>query len=71
MKLTEWFPAEIEPVHVGVYQTRRYRGEEGEWFQLWNGQDWGLSSLNILLASGSEHDGAFQDVEWRGLAEKP
>jgi hypothetical protein len=71
-KLTDWFPADVKPVRVGVYQTRQ--GEEfSDWFQFWNGTFWSESSGYVdgaFRSQGRPSEG-FNEVEWRGLAQPP
>jgi len=45
MRLTNWFPAEINPVHVGVYLIDR--GSQGKWFRHWNGEFWCLCADTV------------------------
>ena len=67
MKLTPWFPPEVKPVRVGVY-------DFGAWYRFWNGSDWkqGTSSVEgaYLLRHGPVSKIA-NHQQWRGLAEKP
>ena len=68
-ELTEWFPADVKPVHVGRYQVSNpwiddwfgeFEESEQEWF--WDGSKWvdrhGRPSYR-------------QDRKWRGLRSKP
>lgn len=67
-KLTEWFPADVKPVHVGWYHTRSggtsAAGSPWNWW--WSGKYW-------LAEPGAEegHKCVNQNRIWRGLAEKP
>jgi hypothetical protein len=74
--LSDWFPREITPVHVGVYEVRvKANGKIVRWFSYWTGQYWALSALTIAEAAwlyatpsdAAEHAGGF---EWRGLTEE-
>lgn len=70
MKKTEWYSATAKPIHFGVYETS-IEGS-GIAYQYWNGRSWGLGS--VTPAAAWAHKGiesAFQDVMWRGLAQKP
>lgn len=61
-KLTEWYPPEIKPVHVGYYQRRYVFGLlYKEW---WTGQKWTSSTTDTTPCT-------CQHLPWRGLAEKP
>lgn len=67
-KLTPWFPANVRPVHVGVYKT------EGNVFQYWTGARWGLCCDDKNRAAARvaiSHVSLFQHTKWRGLAVKP
>lgn len=70
MKKTEWFPADVKPVRVGVYQREYWSTCIG--FSHWDGERWGAGYDEFSLAA--EHAGtrsSFQELRWRGLAEKP
>lgn len=70
MKKTGWYPTTVKPVNSGVYETRM--GLSGRAFQYWNGRRWGLGSFTPKSAfAHKEIESAFQDVTWRGLAQKP
>lgn len=72
MKKTEWFDADIDPVHVGEYECVRFGGmceQFGVHRLHWNGEKWtyvqalGMSSAgDFALMLGSSGD------KWRGLA---
>lgn len=78
MKLTKWFPADVKPVHVGVYEMEPgddyvWGGSKGQ-FQHWNGERWGGYSSSARLAALSNcvnFTSMHQNRRWRGLAEKP
>jgi len=70
-KLTPWFPGEVNPVRVGVYE----RGNDGiplpYPFYEWNGEFWvgiGSDSPDKLIGRNRS---VFQGIQWRGLAEDP
>lgn len=69
MKLTEPFPPEIKPVHIGVYQKICADGSIGH--QYWNGKYWCGFSIKIKDCAWETRESCFQDHPWRGLAEKP
>lgn len=58
-KLTPWFPADVKPVHVGVYEVR---GSNHMW--LWNGSLWCSAGKIPWICQG-------QYKVWRGLANPP
>jgi hypothetical protein len=71
--LSDWFPREITPVHVGVYEVRvKANGKIVRWFSCWTGKHWGLSDQTPRAAwvhcdmpsDAAAHAGGF---EWRGL----
>jgi hypothetical protein len=77
MTKTEWYPPEIKPVHVGVYEAfmkviedrfGSYCFESG--FAYWNGKSWG--AMHTTAAEASKlipwTTGA-QRKAWRGLTE--
>lgn len=65
MKKTKWF-ADVEPVHVGVYQ-RRY--EFGIYFAHFDGEDWGLAGESVNEANlwGGSTLKTSGGLPWRGL----
>lgn len=62
--LTEWFPKNIKPVHVGLYQ-RDYGDDLTEIPDYWDGSRWWIRAAdgNIVARSGLP-------LPWRGLKEK-
>jgi len=70
MKKTDWFPADVGPVHKGWYE-RDWNGicTGNEVFDYWDGVDWfyGDGSLPLRAVEYS----APNNKKWRGLAEKP
>ncbi len=79
MKKTPWFPADIKPVHVGVYETKHEvrPGAPESCFRYWDGKWWSLGARPPAMAHWLR--GAFTELvsefnvvdEWRGLADKP
>lgn len=69
--LTPWFPAEVKPVHVGVYPVKFSLCGEG--FSHWNGKKWGFAMNTPAQAKKSPGNRAYaeQRKEWRGLRSKP
>ena len=64
-KLTPWFPADVNPVHVGWYPTiSPLTNDQGEQNQWWNGVYW----FNTNESKIPLH---WQNREWRGLAVQP
>lgn len=70
-KLTPWFPADVKPVRVGVYETRDV-SVYGSKYQCWNGKWWGCYSFDVKKAYKDRRGkSCCQCVEWRGLAVQP
>jgi hypothetical protein len=66
-KHTPWFPADVKPVHVGVYQVDRVHA-----YQHWNGRYWGIYCLSMAEARRrADFESMYQEHQWRGLAKKP
>ena len=55
--LTEWFPADVNPVHEGAYQINdsKLPGWPFPTYATWDGQKWSDDSI----------------TQWRGLAKDP
>ncbi|CAJ0698065.1 hypothetical protein [Ralstonia mannitolilytica] len=75
-QLTPWFPAEVKPVHVGVYEVEPMQLDSGfRWpiFSYWNGKLWGTACLSREDAEkwGLVFKTADQNRQWRGLRSKP
>ena len=68
---TDWFPGDVKPVRIGVYQQRNPDGHLG--YQRWDGKFWYSWESTIDLAARATLvvDGSFQCDPWRGLANKP
>lgn len=66
-KVTEWYPANVKPVHVGVYEVETALGR---YFRLWDGKrwHWGGDTPNDALRGGVLERGP---DPWRGLRSKP
>jgi hypothetical protein len=63
MKYTPWFPPEIKPVHVGVYQVFN-----DFTYAYWGGKRWGYVELSVKQAVASKNTKfASQYKTWRGL----
>ena len=68
MKLTEWFPPYIKPVHKGWYHTgfnnlkpkSKYSESDFNW--LWDGNEWGFYWQDSWVPSNE------QGRWWRGIA---
>jgi hypothetical protein len=72
-KLTDWFPADVKPVHVGVYEVLYENGCFGSRYRYWNGVRFCYQCMNSQKAfqKRNNHTGLDAFVSWRGIAEKP
>jgi hypothetical protein len=64
MRKTGWYPGNIYPVRVGLYECVYVNeGSEEPWMCYWDGQDW------LLFKDGHKSDfgGEFENDKWRGL----
>lgn len=65
--LTQWFPADVKPVHVGVYEYQ-YGFTTFKFIAFWDGR-------NFIIADKSQSHGyrleCQEGDQWRGLAVKP
>lgn len=66
-KFGPWHPGTLDqkPVHVGLYQTRYPDGTGSAGDGYWDGNCWRYSASKM---SGRR---IWQNLQWRGLAEKP
>lgn len=73
MKKTEWFPGNIAPVHVGVYEVVRfYLGDRLEMPHhrlMWTGSGWRYA-YDFGFASEGDYAQMDPTDKWRGLTEK-
>jgi hypothetical protein len=66
-KLTPWFPITINPVRIGVYDTKH--NATGPGFAYWNGEYWAPSCDTVRHAMLlSDKRAGFQNKVWRGVA---
>lgn len=72
MKLTEWFPGDVKPVRVGVYERSWENGEKFDYpYYFWDGKQWrgqGVSREDEMIRNTVS---VFQNNPWRGLAKEP
>lgn len=76
--VTPWFPGDVKPVRVGVYQTEDANLGDDRFYNYWDGKRWYYGHAEFHLAdpdiswTGDEwKDGAKSLKRWRGLAEQP
>lgn len=61
--LTDWYPPELKPVRVGMYESQIYdAGFVYDWFVYWDGLRWLSGELGCSLID--------QNITWRGILEK-
>lgn len=77
MKLTEWYPADVKPVHVGVYEVRnsrplhyRAQGRLLGRYRYWDGNNW-MTAAPDDIWHGPSIMGTHDTHQWRGLAQDP
>ena len=70
MKKTAWYPDNIKPVHIGVYETDLGPAFSQFGFSYWDGNNWSNQYLLIETAARfGDHIGV-QEKRWRGVKEK-
>lgn len=68
MKLTPWYPGDVKPVRVGVYERLYYDGER-TCFSRFDGASWRAGWAGIYRAQDDWWPrSSYQDLPWRGLA---
>jgi len=70
---TPWFPSNIKPVRVGVYETKWYCVDSWErGFSYWNGDQWtnGVDSPDRADFYKNWVRGAYQEKKWRGFTKE-
>lgn len=71
-RVTPWFPADVKPVRVGVYET-----VQGglEYFNYWDGLRWhgAMGTPQDAETFATCHNPSWENApqKWRGLARKP
>ena len=72
MKKTAWFPGDVKPVRVGVYQQKDWTGRRIG-YQRWDGFDWfaWYTDADRAILSLTKTDAGYQNDPWRGLASDP
>jgi hypothetical protein len=67
-KMTDWFPPQVMPVHIGVYPVK-YFGDFG--YAYFDGKRWGWAVPSPAQALKEKNTkGAGQDKQWCGFKEK-
>ena len=68
MIVTQWFAGEEKPEWIGWYE-RRFPGGSAFWY--FNGNFWCHGGHDKALPWTANKPAPSQNLEWRGLAEKP
>ena len=66
MKLTPWFPGDVKPVHIGVYE-RRLKFRPGVYYSQWDGEKWYYLRDTVDKAAIQSVYSAHQNLPWRGV----
>jgi hypothetical protein len=71
-KMTPWFPPQIKPMRVGVYQIKfNYPLPRTEsMYATWNGRRWSNMSYQTFGYWHGIFSGAEQEKHWRGFTEE-
>ncbi|MGY6240573.1 hypothetical protein ACW910_24325 (plasmid) [Burkholderia ambifaria] len=67
MKKTPWFPAEIKPIRIGIYQVRK---SFGHCWARWDGRAWSHGSMRETVPPKEYFKmraGAHPVFAWRGI----
>ena len=65
MKLTTWFPGDVKPVRVGVYE-RKYNMSRFYCYCYWDGEYWHVWAETPMVAEKAFLISALQNLPWRG-----
>jgi len=69
-KRTPWYPPEVKPVRVGVYEVAMTIVPV--WYRYWDGENWhvGDETPALALKSAPLNGTSWSVKHWRGLTEK-
>jgi hypothetical protein len=63
--LTEWYPGDIKPIRIGIYQRKR---NGIVIYSFWDGKEWKAGGETIRDALRMKvWIAVYQDAEWRGV----
>jgi hypothetical protein len=70
-EMTDWFPRDVRPEHVGIYEVLPPGKKAFRWFAFWNGLKWGMPATipRIAMTNMNPHM-AMQNKIWRGFKEQ-
>lgn len=64
-EMTDWFPVNVKPTHVGVYEVRYFPTGK---YCLWDGKKWAWCQTTVNYAyKYASTKGASQHKIWRGI----
>lgn len=67
VKLTPWFPGNVKPVRVGVYQ-RPYGSYDYPLYCWWDGKEWSAGARTPFEAKQTRYGSGDQGhMPWRGI----
>jgi hypothetical protein len=68
MRHSGWFPGEIKPVHIGVYERDIDTVQlSAKAYSKWNGKHWCAAYTSMKSAEDNNIKSIFQLAEWRGV----
>lgn len=72
LMLTDWFPPDVKPVRVGLYEVKPWPNKIEKVYSYWNGRQWGFRCEQKFDANLYAQNKALGPIgKWRGLAKKP
>jgi hypothetical protein len=64
-EMTDWFPIDVKPVHIGVYEVKGFSTGK---YCLWNGKSWAWCQSTVRYAyKYASTKNASQLKNWRGI----
>lgn len=69
-KLTDWYPGDVKPVRVGVYERNFDRPDGERWYSFWDGKHWRFGHFAKHWAEQYKDEKLSfeQRLPWRGIA---
>lgn len=70
MKLTGWYPGNVKPVRVGVYECEwGYYGVMSYYYNYWDGSNWffGYADYSHSMITRSSPIDSEHLISWRGV----
>jgi hypothetical protein len=71
MKLTPWFPPDVNPVRTGPYKIKK--DCPSAWYRYWDGENWYVGATTPDAATHWPRSRLTDSLKrpWRGIAEEP